>query len=127
MSVTHDSDIQNALTDLTVDRLDIGAGSNATLELQDSGGTALATLAFSSTAFGDAGAVQVGLATANPITPEASATAGTIAGAAMLNKDGVEKIWCDVGVSGSDINISTLNLQNGDQVTMSTLTYKGSL
>ena len=125
MTVSHSDNMQNAITNLVVDSLDVGAGANATLEFQTSAGAALAVLTFGTTAFGNSGASVVGLATANAMTPESNATAGIVAKAAMKDQDGVEKVLCAVGTSGSDINISSLTLSSGDQVTMTSLTYKG--
>lgn len=119
MAVTHPTAVRTAIADLVVDGIDAGAAAG-TLEFQTSGDVEVATLTFSDPAFGAAAA---GVATANAITSDTNATGGTVAKAVLQDSDGVDKILCAVGTSGSDINLSTLAVQAADTVACSSLTY----
>lgn len=119
MAVTHPTAVRTAIADLVVDGIDAGAAAG-TLEFQTSGGVEVATLTFSDPAFG---AAASGVATANAITSDTNATGGTVAKAVLQDSDGVDKVLCAVGTSGSDINLSTLAVQAADTVACSSLTY----
>jgi hypothetical protein len=119
MAVTHPTAVRTAIADLVVDGIDAGAAAG-TLEFQTSGGTEVATLTFSDPAFG---AAASGVATANAITSDTNATGGTVAKAVLQDSDGVDKVLCAVGTSGSDINLSTLAVVAADTVACSSLTY----
>lgn len=116
MAVTHPTaSVRNGLADHIVDQLDGG-----TLEFQTSGGTEVATLTFGTPAFG---AAATGTATANAITSDTSATGGTVARAQLKSSGATVIVQCDVGTSGSDINLSSLSVGAGDTVSVSALTY----
>lgn len=119
MAVTHPTAVRTAIADLVVDGIDAGAAAG-TLEFQTSGDVEVATLTFSDPAFG---AAVNGVATANAITSDTNATGGTVAKAVLQDSDGVDKVLCAVGTSGSDINLSTLAVQAADTVACSSLTY----
>lgn len=124
MAVTHSTAARNAATD-AVTAL-IGASGNLVFRLSGtlgSPGTAVATLALSADAFGDASS---GTATANAITSDTNATgnASAVATATLQTSGGTIVIHCAVGSSGSDINMSNgLTVANGDTVSCSSLTY----
>lgn len=119
MAVTHETAIRNGIADYVVDSIDAGAGAG-TLVINTSGDVEVATLTFSDPAFGAAAA---GVATANAITSDTSATGGTAAKAVFKDSNTVAKVNCAVGTSGSDINLSSVIIGAGDTVSISSLTY----
>ena len=121
MAVTHPSATRNALADAAVDRIDAGAGAG-TLEFQTAGSVEVATLTFSDPAFGNAAA---GVATANAITSDSSATGGTITKAVIKDSTGTEVFTCSVTATGGggDITLSSVVVSAGQTVSLSSLTY----
>lgn len=121
MSVTHPSAVRSGLADFVVDQLDEGTPPGH-LVFQTSGDVAVATLTFSSTAFG---AASSGVATANAITQDASAVGGTITKARLKNAAGTDKIICSVTATGGggDIELSSVVVSAGQAVSMTSLTY----
>lgn len=89
---------------------------------QTSGDVEVATLTFSSTAFG---ASSSGTATANAITSDSSATGGTIAKARLKNAAGTDKIICSVTATGGggDIELNSVVVSAGQAVAITSLTY----
>ena len=124
MAVTHSTAARNAATD-AVTAL-IGTSGNLKFRLAGSvgsPGTAVATLALSSDAFGDASS---GTATANSISSDTNATgnASPVATATLETSGGTVVIHCEVAASGEDIDMSNgLTIANGDTVSCSSLTY----
>lgn len=120
-AVTHPTAVRNAIADLVVDRIDAGAGAG-TLEFQTSGDVEVATLTFSDPAFGNAAS---GTATASAITADSSATGGTIAKARAKDSTGTEVFACSVTVTGGggDIQLNSVVVSAGQQVSVSSLTY----
>jgi hypothetical protein len=130
MATTHPTAVRNALADLVVDRIDAGAAAG-TLEMQTSGDAEVATLTFSDPAFDDAGAAggnAAGCATANAITPDSSATGGTIAKARAEDSNGVEVFACSVTAAGGggDIEMDSVVISAGQTVSLSSLTYEAA-
>jgi len=115
MTVTHETAARNGIADYIVDQLDGG-----TLEIQTSGDVEVATLTFGSPAFGAAAA---GVATANAITDDSSATGGTAAKAQLKTSGATAVVNCSVGTSGADINLSSVSIGASDTVSVSSLTY----
>jgi len=112
--------VRNGLADHVVDQLDGG-----TIELQITDNTEVATLTFGTPAFG---AAASGVATANAITDESSATgnASDVDTAQLKNSGGTVIVECDVSTitAGTGaIQLSSVNLGAGDTVSLSTLTY----
>lgn len=107
--------VRNGMADFIVDQLDGG-----TLEFQTSGAVEVATLTFGTPAFG---AAASGTATANAITDDTSATGGTIDQAQWKSSAATVVVQCAVGLTGSDINLSSLSIAAGDTVSISSLTY----
>lgn len=86
-----------------------------------SGNTLLAQLALGATAFG---AASNGVATANPISNDASADAsGTATFFRLLNNAGTPVIQGSVGTSGADLNLDTVAIVITGVVSVSSLTY----
>jgi hypothetical protein len=121
MAVTHPTAVRNAIADLVVDRIDAGAGAG-TLEYQTSGDVEVATLTFSDPAFG---AASSGTATASAITADSSATGGTIAKARAKDSTGTEVFACSVTATGGggDIELNSVVVSAGQQVSTTSLTY----
>ena len=121
MAVTHPTAVRNAIADLVVDRVDAGAGAG-TLEFQTSGDVEVATLTFSDPAFGNASS---GVATANAITADSSATGGTIAKARLKDSTGTEVCACSVTATGGggDIQLNSVVISAAQQVSVTSLTY----
>jgi hypothetical protein len=122
MAVTHPTLVRNAIADLVVDGIDAGAGAGKLLITTTSTGTTVATLTFSDPAFGTS---TGGVATASAITDSTSTgtVGGTAAKAVFTTSTGLQKIYCSVGTTGADINLSSVTISAGDTVSISSLTY----
>lgn len=116
MAVTHNTATRNGIADYVVDQLDGG-----TLEFQTSGDVEVATLTFGTPAFGAAAA---GVATANAIADDTTATGGVMAKATLKTSGATGIVFCAVATSGSDINVSSTTVGVGDTVSVSSLTYE---
>lgn len=93
----------------------------ATPETALSGNTLLAQLTLGATAFG---AAASGVVTANAITADASADAsGTATFFRILSADGTTvRFQGTVGTSGADLNLNSVAISAGAQVSISSLT-----
>lgn len=91
------------------------------IQFKNGGGTVVATLPLSATAFGSAAS---GTATANTITSDSSAAGGTAASASFQNSSNVEIFTATVGVTGSgaDITAASVVVTAGETVSMTSLT-----
>lgn len=120
-AVTHPTAVRDGVCNFVVDQLDEGTPPG-TLVFQTSGDVEVATLTFSNTAFG---ASSSGTATAAAITADSSATGGTIAKARLKNQAGTDKIICSVTATGGggDIELNSVVVSAGQQVSMTSLTY----
>lgn len=109
------------MADFVVGQLNEGVPPGS-LVFQTGGDVAVATLPLGNPAFG---AAVSGTATANPITADSSATGGTIAKARLKNAAGTDKIICSVTAigGGGDIQLNSVVVSAGQQVSMSSLTY----
>jgi hypothetical protein len=121
MAVTHPTAVRTGICNFVVDQLDEGTPPG-TLVFQTSGDVEVATLTFSNTAFG---AAANGVATANAITQDASATGGTVAKARLKNAAGTDKIIYSVTATGGggDIELNTVVVLAGQSVAVTSLTY----
>ncbi len=104
MALTHSAAIRNAVCNLVVDAIDAGSGAG-TLRLLTAGDVEVATLTFGDPAFGaaSAGSLADGVAQANPITPDASATGGTATKFDVRDSDGNEIFEGTFGTTGADL------------------------
>ncbi len=98
--------------------MDEGSGAGA-LVFRTSGDVEVATLAFSDPAFGSP---STGVVTASTITPDTSATGGTTTKATLEDSDAEVMLTATVGVSASDIILSSTTIGAGDTVSVSSLT-----
>lgn len=121
MSVTHPALVRTGIADFVVDQLDEGTPPGKII-MQTSGGSTVATLTFSNTAFGSASA---GVATAASITSDTNAVGGTIAKAELRNAAGTAKVLCSVTATGGggDITLSAVVISAGQTVSLTNLTY----
>lgn len=92
------------------------ANANTALTTQ----TLLATLTFAATAFGSATA---GVAVSNSIGNVTAAASGTAAWCRCYQSDGVTVVLdCNVGTSGSDLNLTTTTISFGGTVSVTSFT-----
>lgn len=86
-------------------------------------GTLLATMTFSSTAFG---ASSGGTATANAITSGTAGNTGTAGYFALVESGGSTVVATgSVGTSGADLNLNSLSISSGASVSCSSFTITG--
>lgn len=117
--------VLNGACNNAVDRVDVGAGANGTMQFYSGSppatlggapaGTLLADVDFAATAFGNAGAVNPGeaIAAGVPLTTTGLAN-GTIGFARVLDADGTV-LWDDddVGTAGNNITVNTTTVSTG--------------
>ena len=100
--------------------LEVRTGSAPTNTTDADSGTLLATLTFSSTAFG---AASNGVATANSITSDTSIDAtGTAGHWRIKNQAGTVIMQGTCGTSGSDINWNSVSFVAGGTASISSMT-----
>ena len=121
MAITLTTIGRNGAADGVVDLIDAGAGAGK-LKIYTTGlGTLLATLTFSTTAFGAAAA---GVATAAAITDDSSADAtGVAAEFTVTDFDDNEIFRGSAGTSGTDMILNTVNIVTGGVVSCSSFTF----
>lgn len=124
MAVTLTNTARSAAADAVVDLLDGGSGdATGDINFQTAGAVSLATCNLSNPAFG---AASNGVCTAAAIsqgTVSGSSNPSTIAVALFRNRANTEIFRCAVGTSGSDINLSSVAVNNSDTIDISSLTY----
>ena len=131
MALTHIVAVRNGLTNYVVDLLDVGAGANGDLVITNASGTELAVLGLSNPAFdasGSAGGNSDGVATAESITSDTSAVAGTAAIYIMRDCDDNE-VWRGTVTAtggGGDLEMSSVSFGTGDTVSITSFTYESS-
>ena len=124
MAVTHPTAVRDAVCNLVVDLLDAESPTVGNIILQTSGSVEVATLPLTDGAFGDSAS---GVATANAITSDTSATGGTIA--KFVFQDGAGSplpvFYGAIALSASDMNSpGGLILGEGDTVGITAFTYE---
>ncbi len=124
MAVTLTTAARNAACDAIVDLLDGGSGdSTGDIAFSTSAPATLCVCTLAATAFGSSSS---GTATAGTIaagTVSGSSNPSTVALALFRNKANTEIFRCAVGTSGSDINLSSVSVNDGDTITVSSLTF----
>lgn len=121
MAVTHPATVRNSIADGVVDQLDLGSGTaEGRLVLNTAGDGEVATLNLANPAFGAAAA---GVATANAIADDASATGGTTTKFRLQDRDAGIIVEGSVGTGGTDIILSSNIIAATDTVSISSLTY----
>lgn len=121
MAVTHAVAVRNAITDLVTTRINAGAAPGQ-LIFQTAADIEVATLAFAYPAFP---AASGGTAAASPIVPDSSATGGTIAKARIKDSNNNDVLACSVTATGGggDIQLNSVLITAGQQVSLTNLTY----
>jgi hypothetical protein len=131
MAITHSNAVRNAVANTVVDAVDALGVGTGTLNFRAAADAvaSIATLPFQNPAFGAAGVVTVGLATANPITDDTTAEAGTVThfdvkdSTAATIFQGTVSITTGVG----DIKLSSVEIGTNDTISVSLLTYTAPL
>lgn len=133
MALSYSTTLRNSQLDAIDDACNAGSGA-ATLKIYTgtrpanpgtalSGNTLLATLTFSSTAFG---AASSGVITAASITSDSTADAtGTASFFRVQDSDSNAIIDGDCGTSGSDLNLDTVSISAGVTVSISSFVITG--
>lgn len=121
MSVTHASAVRSALADLIDTLVNTGAGT-AKLRLRDST-TTVVDFDLQDPAFGAAAAGVITLQGV-PIASTASAS-GDVDNAQLLDQDGATVLSCSVTGTGGggDIEVSNVSIANGQDCSLTSLTY----
>jgi hypothetical protein len=122
LAVTHPTAIRNAIADL-VCTTQLNANSPpAKLIMQTAAAATVATLTFGNPAFG---AAANGTATANAITADTNAVGGTIAKAELRQGGATPIVLCSVTATGGggDIQLNSVVISAGQQVSLTSLTY----
>lgn len=122
-TLQHPTLIRNLIADTVVDQIDAGGSAGSLVFYTSNGGTALATLTFSATAFA---AANNGTASADTITSNTNSGSGTVAWFEVLDSNGNTIFEGDVtsdDVGTGSIQLSSVALGTGDTVSVSSLTY----
>jgi hypothetical protein len=123
MAITLTAAARNAACDAIVDLVDGGSSdSTGDLVLMTAGDVEVATLAFSNPAFG---ASSAGVATANALSNDASATGGTATKCKVVDRDNVTVWEGTVGITGSgeDVELASNIIGAGDIVAVTSCTF----
>jgi len=126
MALTLGNGSRNAACNGVVDLVDAG-DTAGTLKIYTAGGsgggTLLCTVAYADPAFGSAGSVGTGVATAFTMVDGTCVASGTAAAAEIYPSTGTAVITgLTVGTSGSDINLTNTTIATGDIVGISSFT-----
>lgn len=121
MSTTLGTAARNASVDAVTALVNGGSGdASGDIVLATGSDVACATLVFSNPAFA---ASSGGTGTANAITSDTNAVGGTATRAIIRNRANAEIFRCNVGITGSDINLSSNVIPAGGTVQITSLTY----
>lgn len=102
--------------------IQIYTGAQPTFPSSTLTGTLLATLTFGATAFG---AASSAVSTANAITSGTAGNTGTAGYFAVLTSGSVVVATGSVGTSGADMNLNSLSIVSGANVSCSSFTFTG--
>lgn len=119
MAVTYTNNAKSARMTATRDHF-----ADGTLEIQSAGGTPLAIFGLSASGGTVSNDVWTLVFDNSTVTGEAGAGGGTVATQAVLKTSGAaaDLTGLTVGTSGSDINLSSTNISQGQNVTLSSAT-----
>lgn len=121
MAVTHPTAIRNGIASYVCGQIDLNSPPGK-LVMQTAAAAAVATLTFANPAFG---APASGTATANAIVADTNAVGGTIAKAEIRQGGATPIILCSVTTTGGggDIQLNSVVISAGQQVSLTSLTY----
>lgn len=121
MSVTHATTVRSALADLIDTLVNTGSGT-AKLRLRDST-TTIVDFNLADPAFGAASSGVITLQS-TPIAATAGAS-GDVDNAQLLDQDGGVVLSCSVTATsgGGDIEVSNISIANGQDCSLTSLTY----
>ena len=121
MSVTHATAVRSALADLIDTLVNTGSGT-AKLRLRD-GTTTIVDFDLADPAFGAASSGVITLAS-TPIAATAAAS-GDVDNAQLLDQDAGVVLSCSVTATGGggDIEVSNVSIANGQDCSLTSLTY----
>jgi len=121
MAVTHPAAVRTGMADFVVDQLDLNTPPGKVVMLT-AASAVVATLTLANPAFGAAAA---GVATANTIAADTNAVGGTIAKAELRQGNATPIILCSVTATGGggDIQLNSVVISAGQQVSLTSLTY----
>ena len=120
---THPTAVQNGIADYVVDLVDTGStDAQGDLVFMTVGSVEVATLSMANPAFGSAAA---GVATAGTIANDSAATGGTIDKFKLVDRDNgtVVEGSCSLVAGGGEMELTSLVIAPGEQVSVSSLTY----
>lgn len=123
MAVTHETAVRNAAATAVINQLIAGSTYTGPLiRLKTAAAAVAATLTMSATPFG---AVANGSATANAISPDTSAAgnASNVTNGTITDRNGTSCINFAVATSGSDLNLNSVLINTGVQVSITSLIY----
>ena len=121
MAVTHPTATRTGIADFVVDQLDVNTPPGKII-MQTAASATVATLTFANPAFG---AAASGVATANAIVADTNAVGGTIAKAELRQGGTTPIVLCSVTATGGggDIQLNSVVISAGQQVSLTSLTY----
>ena len=121
MAVTHPTATRNGIADYVVDQLDLNTPPGR-LVMQSAASATVAFLTLSNPAFGSA---ATGTATASAITADNNAVGGTITKAELRTGSNTAIVLCSVTATGGggDIQLNSVVISAGQQVSITSLTY----
>lgn len=121
MAVTHPVATRNGIADYVVDQLDLNTPPGR-LVMQSAASATVAFLTLSNPAFGSA---ATGTATASAITADTNAVGGTITKAELRTGSNTAIVLCSVTATGGggDIQLNSVTISAGQQVSITSLTY----
>lgn len=122
-TLQHPTLIRDLISNTVVDQIDAGGAAGSLIFYTSNGGTALATLTFSGTAFL---ASSNGTAAADTITSNTDTGAGTVTWFEVQDSNGNTIFEGDVtsdDVGTGSVQLSSVALGTGDTVSVSSLTY----
>jgi hypothetical protein len=121
MAVTHPVATRNGIADYVVDQLDLNTPPGR-LVMQTAASATVAFLTLSNPAFGSA---ATGTATASAITADNNAVGGTITKAELRTGSNTAIVLCSVTATGGggDIQLNSVVISAGQQVSITSLTY----
>jgi len=121
MGLTYETTLRNSQCDAFVDLLDLG-----TMEFHTAADAEVATVTFGNPAFGNAGAVTPGVATANAITKDSDATGNAAAVTKVKIKKADTTLLCTGTVTvtggGGDAELTNTTIVAHAEVSITSMT-----